>query len=192
MRLAHRIEITLAGEVIVLHPALRHAINLERRPGSFKQLLHDVQDESLSAACAIIDMHYPDPLLPQWIFDAGLDRLKGPLTDYILHCAGIDPEARPSANDNARDKRPSVPFRDHLARLYRIGTGWLGWTPQDTLDATPTEIMQAYEGRMEMLRAIFGGSEETAAKPDPRSLDDKFKALFATFGTTTVPQPKAG
>lgn len=45
----------------------------------------------------------------------------------------------------------------------RIGTGWIGWTYDQTLDTPLEGILAAYEGRKEMLRAIFGGDEEPPA-----------------------------
>lgn len=174
MKLADDITITLAGEDIVLHPALRHAIRLERRPGSFGRIVREINEGSLTAAVDIIRDHYDHPMLDHRVFGA-LPALKAPLLAYVLACAGIDPDEQP-ADDKPKAKAKAVPFSEHLTGLYRIGTGWLGWTPADTLDATPTEIMEAYKGRTDMLRAIFGGKE--AAKDD-RPLDKKFRSIFA-------------
>lgn len=51
----------------------------------------------------------------------------------------------------------------------KIGTGWLGWTERDTLDTSMPTIILAYEGRIDMLRAIFGGADATPVveKPEP-------------------------
>lgn len=173
MRLADEIVIVLGGEVIVLHPALRHAIALERKPGGFKRLLDEVQDGSLTAAIELIEPHHGHPLLANRIFDAGLATLMEPLTRYIFACAGIDPDE--AAQPKAKGK--TLTFAEYLLDLYRIGTGWLGWTPETTLDSTPTEIVEAYKGRADMLRSIFGTSE---TKQDDRPLGDKFRAFFSS------------
>ena len=181
MRLASKITIKVAGESIELRPSLRHAIRLERREGSFSQLVRDIQDGSLSAAVEIIADHTNLPFLQNRVFDV-LSQLQGPLLEYVSACAGIDPEDAP-ANTDEKSERKSVPFADYLTQLYQIGTGWLGWTPKDTLDATPAEIMLAYKGRTEMLNAIFGSGEDETPATDDRPLAEKFRSIFAAHGT---------
>ncbi|KQS64522.1 hypothetical protein ASG39_11240 [Rhizobium sp. Leaf371] len=180
MKLAEEIWITVADEEIELRPSLRYAIQLERRDGSFGQLLREVQEGSLTAALSIIEPHADAmPYLENRVFDA-LPTLKAPLIAYLLACAGIDPDDAPKASKGKSGK--SVPFKDHLIELYKLGTGWLGWTPDVTLDATPAEITLAYAGHMDMLRAIHGGGK--AEKPkDDRPLDQKFRSIFAGIGT---------
>lgn len=184
-KLAQSITITLGGKDIHLVPRLRFAMRLERRPGSFAALVREIMDGSLSAAVEIIGDHVP--VSADTVFDA-LPDLREPLLTYVMALAGIDPEDTP-ANDNAKGK--TVPFTEHLAGLYRIGTGWLGWTPADTLDATPAEITEAHAGRLDMLKAIFGVSDE---KPDRSTLplDEKIKTAFAGFNTVRVSRKKAG
>lgn len=187
MKLAEDITIMVGGEVVVLRPALRHAIRLERRPGSFKGVLDAIEEGNLTVAAEIIRPHHPGVTLDA-IFAAGIDRLKAHLFAYVAMCAGLDETApQRSAKAKASGKPlPSVPFSEHLASLFKIGTGWLSWSPTVTLDATPTEIRLAYEGRVEMLRAVFGSSEEDAPTTDDRPLDEKFKSVFGTFGTVKV------
>ena len=179
MRLADQITVTIGGEAVTLRPALACAIRLERAPGGFHRLLREIQDGSLTAACEIIAPHHRSPSLVEQVFAAGVNALTEPLTRYVFACAGIDPDA---AQEQPKGK--SVSFGEHLQSLYRIGTGWLGWPPQTTLDATPLEIMEAYKGRLDLLKSIFGGAEED--EPDARTLDDKFRAVFASFGTTVI------
>lgn len=65
------------------------------------------------------------------------------------------------------------------AWLLKIATGWLGWTEEQALATRMTTIMAAYEGRLEMLKAIFGGADKPkalgASMKDPAAV----KALFA-------------
>lgn len=186
MKLADDITIELGGERVTLRPTLRCAIRFESRPGSFSSLLGQISDGSLSSAINCIQPHHDHPFLKNQIMDAGLDSLMDPLTRYVMACAGIDPDDPPK---KANGKGKTVTFKKHLEDLFRIGTGWLGWTPDETLDATPAEITLAYEGRLEMLKAIFGGSD----KPDNKSnlsLDDQFKGALGSFDTTKVKRPK--
>lgn len=188
-KLADDITVILAGEAIALRPSLRFAIRLERRPGSFAALVQEIMDGSLTAACDLIGDHVPMSAHMQDAVFNVLPDLRDPLLTYVMALAGIDPEDAP-ANDNAKGK--TVPFSEHLVALYRLGTGWLSWSPADTLDATPAEITEAYKGRLDMLKSIFGGGEETpASKPDV-SLDDKIRTAFASVGTVKVKRRKAG
>ena len=187
-KLAGDITIKLGGEEAILRPALRHAIRLEGGPGGFSLLLGQISDGSLSSAINCIEPHFDHPFLANKIMDAGLDNLKLPLTLYVMACAGVDPDDPPK---KTKGKGTSITFKKHLEDLFRIGTGWLGWTPDETLDATPAEITLAYEGRLEMLKAIFGGSESNTEGKSDLSLDDKFKAAFGPLNTTKIKRKKA-
>lgn len=187
-KLADTITVSIGGEAIELRPCLRFAIRLERRPGSFARLARDVMDGSLSAACEIIRDHADMPMLENRVLDV-LDDLREPLTLYIMALAGIDPNEAP-ANDNAANGK-AQPFGEFLQDLYKRATGWLGWEPETALDATPTEIMLAMEGRMDMLKAIFGtASDDAPEPPNTLNLDDKFRATFGSFGTVKVRRGK--
>lgn len=177
MKLADDITIRIGGEAIVLRPSLRFAIRLQHRPGSFAQFAREVTEGSLSAACEIIRDHYDHPMLETRVFDAGPDRLMIPLMTYIMGLTGIDPD---TPQEKAGDTG-GVPFGDYLANLYRIGTGWLGWSPETTLDATPAEITEAYQGRMEMLKSIFGGEDDTPAPKPAQPAGGDWGQSFAFF-----------
>ncbi|CDZ53375.1 hypothetical protein [Neorhizobium galegae] len=179
MRLADTITVTIAGEAIELRPSLACAIRLERRPGSFQQLTRDIMDGNLTAAVEVIQDHTDLDFLPNRILEQ-LDTLKAPLLRYVMACAGVDPDDAPKAAPKGKPAK-SVPFRDHLQDLYKKATGWLGWSPEVALDATPAEIVLAYEGRLDMLKAIYGGGKDQPT--DDRPLEEKFRSVFNTYGT---------
>lgn len=191
-KLADDITVRIGGEAITLRPCLRFAIRLERREGSFSSLSREIMDGSLSAAVEIVRDHTDLSDLPQRILETGLPRLTNPLLLYVMALAGIDPDDAP-ANDQGKPvkQQRETPFSEYLASLYRIGTGWLGWTPTETLDATPAEIMEAYKGRLDLLRSVFGGKDDTTDKQSDMPLDDKFKVAFGSFGTTVVKRGRA-
>lgn len=166
------------GEILLLRPSLRCAMKLADRPGGFPQIIRDLQEGSLTAICDLIADHATIPLLPHRVFDSGIDAFRAPLMAYVLACAGIDMEAEDSPHQGT-----AVTFPEHLAQLYRYGTGWLGWTPEETLDATPAEIIEAVKGRAEMMRVIFGGKEPGEEPAQPADLGQKFRAMFSGFGT---------
>lgn len=70
-----------------------------------------------------------------------------------------------------------VDFYDELAEL---AMGWLGWTEQQALSSDVNAIAVAYEGRVGMLKAIFGdGSKSEKAKVSSREMSPVlFDALF--------------
>lgn len=181
MRLAEEIIVAIAGQEVELRASLRRAIQLERRPGGFAKLIRDLDDLHLGTMAELIGYHDPHPMLINRVFDAGLMNLREPLVRYAMAIAGIDPDDAAKAAE-APNKGKTIPLGAHLADLFRLGSGWLGWTPDETLDASPAEIMEAYRGRLDMLKAIFGSGESDKTKDD-RPLDDKVRSIFAGLGT---------
>lgn len=61
--------------------------------------------------------------------------------------------------------------------------GWMGWDEDTTLDTRMTSIVTAYEGRVKMLKAVFGGKEETpkagVSMKDPAAVKSLFAGLKA-------------
>lgn len=184
MKLAEDIFIVLASETVELRPSLRHAIRLERREGGFRQLFQEISEGSLSAAIAIVDPHYDGDMVEHRIMDT-ITEIRPALIAYVLACAGIDPD-KPSEEkplpDAAKKQPDARPYSVYLADLYKFGTGWLGWTPDQTLDATPAEITLAFDGHVEKLKAIHGKSEPQKGK-DTRPIEEKFRSIFTDLGT---------
>lgn len=40
-----------------------------------------------------------------------------------------------------------------------IGTGWIGWTEEQTLKTSIPVILAAYRGRVKMLNSVLGGDD---------------------------------
>jgi len=64
--------------------------------------------------------------------------------------------------------------------------GWLGWTEAQVLDTTIPAILTAYEGRMDMLKAIFGES-----KPPGAPVSESGPSLFADLKRMAMRQRRA-
>lgn len=187
MKLGETITITIAGEVIVLRPSLSHALRLVRREGSFPALAKAIMEGSLTAACEIIRHHCHLPFLEARLLPE-LDVIREPLMAYIMACAGIDPEGKAKTDDGKSDAKP-MPFPEYLEGLYRIATGWLGWTPGIALDATPLEIIEAYKGRVEMLQSIFG-SPVKEKETKFNFTDDNVKEIFGSRNVVKMKRKK--
>lgn len=73
-----------------------------------------------------------------------------------------------------------------------IGTGWLGWTEQQTLNTSIPAIEIAWEGRLEMLRVMqFGPGALAPVKetPPPAPAVMSAKTAFAIFRSAAKPKP---
>ncbi len=135
-------------------------MRLERREGSFQKLLRDLIEGSLSASFDVLRDHvrYTDDILRLKIMDTGLDVLKPSLIAFVIACSGV--EDAPGNDNKPKIEGDFITHKEHLESLFRIATGWLGWSPDVALSSSPKEIMEAYKGRTEMLKAIFGSSEK--------------------------------
>lgn len=161
------LELSPLGPVWV-RPSLRAAYRLERRYGGFDKLLSAVSQGNVTAIFNVIGE--ATGRSNDWLSAIKgkalapiIESLKAPLIRYVLALAGIDPE-RPRKNSGGT----GTTYAEHHEKLFRLATGWLGWSPDDAWNATPGEIMNAYAGRAEMLKAIFGdgGSDGTEMSRD--------------------------
>jgi hypothetical protein len=167
MRLANDIPLKIGHQALSLRASLRAASQLESRYG-FQTLFAACAEGKLSVIADVIELSSNCREFLQFIADMPLIEVLPPLLQalpsHILALAGVDPD-KPEAQSGE-----SIPFPEYYAKLFRIGTGWLGWPPAVTWEATASEITEAYKGHLEMLRAVHGGAE-----PDetvPRTLDN--------------------
>jgi hypothetical protein len=175
MRLADdEITINLDHETIYLRPSLRAAFRLERRHDGFDKILRGIADGNFSVMADVI-REGADPRSSFADFLEAIDglplrmaieRISEPLLAYVMSLAGADDEQSSEPKPDAE----RVPFAEYHTRLFRLATGWLGWTPSDAWEATPAEIIEAQKGRLDLLSAMFGSrkddDETTITKPD--------------------------
>ena len=163
-----------------LHPSLRAATSLERRYGGFERLFVGVRDGNLGvmadiiAAGASLSKGQVLELFDRQPLGVFLPNIAALLAKFLYVLAGIDPAG--SATASAQQQGERMTFAEYHAKLYRIATGWLGWSPDQAWNATPAEIMAAYDGRVELLQAIFGkgqadGDTNTTEPPSKAALD---------------------
>ncbi len=76
-------------------------------------------------------------------------------------------------------------FYDELAE-YALG--WLGWSEQQAMAADVNAILVGYSGKVSMLRAVFGGSEDAE---QPERLEpmtpDKLQGVFGQAIVAELP-----
>ena len=193
MLAADEITITVAREAITLRPTLRAAMRLERAFGGFDKLIEAIDGGSVTAMAAVIressDGDSDVPRLIEGLADMplhrGIEVLKEPLVSHVLRLAGHDGSEESGEGSNER-----ITFAEHHARLYRLATGWLGWSPETAWTSTASEIIEAYAGRIELLQAIFGtGTKSEDAQqhdPSPELFNAKVLAFARAMGTRKV------
>lgn len=199
MRLADEVIISFGTGRLELRPSLRAAIRLERRHGGLNALIAGIIAGKLTVVADVIAetmamtiqadrqaapvalQHFgADDVLP--ILTASpLSVSVTPIIPAVLAIVDGFVATGEAKGESTTTKASPIGWGEHFARLYRIGTGHLGWTPETTLAATPVEIIEAFRGRQELLAAIFGGGEKAKPK-DERPLADKFRAMFDAVG----------
>lgn len=168
---ADGIYVELAGEAHELRPSLRASMRLVRRHG-LPGLFAAVQRFNVTT---IADMLREAAIKPQALFEtisaqglrATRAQLTGPLFEFVLAIAGIDPNnSKPTQPNTSKPVSPEETF----TRLFGIATGWLGWAPEEAWNATPAEIIAAKYGRTDLiaglLKAVFGTSD---SQPTPET-----------------------
>lgn len=196
MRLAQdEITIDLGHEVIRLRASLRAAFRLESRHHGFEKLIKGIADGNFSIMADVI-RESADPRSAFAEFLDGIDalpmglaieRISEPLIAHVMALAGVDSDAA----TEPRQEAERIPFTEYHTKLFRLATGWLGWTPADAWEATPAEITEAYKGRRELLSAMFGSGNadgSTITKPDERTRD-RLNAIGDLTVTTMAAVP---
>jgi len=61
--------------------------------------------------------------------------------------------------------------------MLKQGCGWLGWTPDQVRTAHLRDLNLACEGRIDMLKACFGGGEEEPQGKQIKTAED-FDRIF--------------
>lgn len=167
-------QVTIAhgGSTVSLRPSLRAAATLEARHG-FPALFRALADlnmtvisEIILAACvsrqdaaALLSSLSARPLFPFFI------AVRRPLAELVsMFMPAPDPKAKPSTGTGN-----PVPWSEVYAALYDSATGWLGWTPEEAWNATPTEITRAHAAHIDRLvtTGVLTRAEKTGSAPDP-------------------------
>lgn len=197
MRLASdEITLRIGAEEIHLRPTLRAALRLERRHGGFGKIIEAITDGNVTIMADVIrESSDTRSRIPDLLCEVGaaplrigLETLIPPILAHVAALAGVDPDARSEASGEGE----RITWAERHAQLYRIATGWLGWTPEAAWNATIAEITEAQQGRVELLNALFGTSKNDADNTEgPHFERDekgwrKLKAVAALGGNKAV------
>ena len=105
--------------------------------------------------------------------------LQAPLVALCMQLIGSSDDDYHDQQKPAKKAPSRTSWAESLQNLFSIGTGWCGWTPAETWQSTPAEILAAYAGLNEKLRAIHGSAEQ---QKDEGTLADKAIGIFAGRG----------
>ena len=165
----HASDIALAygGNTVWLKPSLRAATHLEALHGGFPALLSKLHDFDTATIHDIIRYAAPDRAAAQTMLNAlsGASlRTVQQVTlapAFALLTALMTPVSAKITGEAATAPTvKAVAWSDLYADLYKIATGWLGWTPDTAWSATLPEILNAFDGHVDQLKAVHGGAED--------------------------------
>lgn len=167
-----QVMIAHGGNTLTLRPSLRAAVTLEARYG-FPAMRRALEEGNLTIISEIIRTA-SSTVQDAAAFLAGIPGK--PLSPFIgathIPLAELVSMLMPAPDPKEKNVRTSgkpVAWSDFYAALYENATGWLGWTPDQAWNATPTEICRAYAGHVAKLKAIHNGGED--GKPTEKASD---------------------
>lgn len=177
-RPAHEERTLVHGDfTVTLRPSLRAATILEHEYG-FEKLFARIEEFHLGTiadiimttttdqkdATAFLKSFHGQPLV------AVSAAVKAPI-------AAVCRAFVPSTDKETKGAGKPMTWPDYYAELYRLATGWLGWTPRTTWRASPSEINEAFAGHVAMLKAIHGSGEEKNEKADVSYTAERLKEI---------------
>jgi hypothetical protein len=179
MQLADEITIQFGHEVIRLRASLRAAFRLDRSYG-FDSLTKGIIDGNLTMMADVIRECAVSPTaLPNFLDDLealplhlSIDRLRDPLIAHVMALAGVDGES-----DKAEPGAERIPFPEYFLKLFRLATGWLDWSPAVAWEATPAEIIEAFNGKREFLAATLGTGKQPEDAPNTEESRHSLNAI---------------
>ncbi|NKX47809.1 hypothetical protein HGG67_06170 [Rhodobacteraceae bacterium R_SAG8] len=178
----HASDIALAygGNTVWLKPSLRAATHLEALHGGFPALLSKLHEFDTATIREIIRYAAPDRAAAQTMLNAlsGASlRTVQQVTlapAFALLTALMTPASEKITGEAAKaPAAKAVAWADLYADLYKLATGWLGWTPDTAWNATLPEILNAFDGHVDQLKAVHGGGDDQDASAPTMDSDQR-------------------
>jgi|GEM_PF-581767 len=157
-----------SDHAVTLRASLRAAVNITTLDGGLPAVLERLARGHLSTVKAVIrasatDRHQAERFL------SGIDRqpLRPFLEEAQAACLALVAAILPTPDAQAKETTTSPrtqeaaePWAEHFTSLYQFATGWLGWTPATTWDASCDEINTAFAAHVDRLVAVNGGKRD--------------------------------
>lgn len=189
--LGDEVRIENGGDPVFLKPTLRAALDASKLHGDLSRLAQKVEEIDTRTIRRLLEIGSGQErtvgLLLYMRDAAGYAELCPYLFDYIAILAngGIRPAVQTDGEPSG--DAGGMSFDTYLARLFKIGVGWLSWSIEDTLAAPMPAIVSGFAGRQDMLRAIFGGGD---APTNTIPLDEKVRIAASHFVSRKVQRPR--
>lgn len=110
---------------------------------------------------------------------------------FELIAALMPPAKEP--DENPKPSTKETPWEEAFLEMFKVATGWLGWSPMDAWNATPQEITDAFEGHIAKLKAIHGsdGGEPSGNQNEQQRQDNIANGLDPEFDRAGLQALKA-
>lgn len=152
------IVLELNGTTFTLRPSLGAAIRLAYAY-ELPALAKGVAEGNLSMLAAVIAETSGAPL--SHVHAAVAPPFNGKLIKAINAAMAVLAEMLDFGEEDAKPATGTpMPLIKAFQHLFEIACGTIGWSPEIALNATPAQILIAYRGRVELLKALFGTSED--------------------------------
>lgn len=177
-RPAYDVPLTYGDHTVWLRPSLRAATLLEGLHNGFPALLVKVQQGHTGTLRQIVSNSATDRSAAQNLLDAMKGAKLIGIQQVLINPAFalIGALMTPDLDQGEAAKAPTgkpVKWSDLYADLYKIATGWLGWTPDTAWNATLHEIMRAFDGHIDQLKAVHGTVNEDDTNSPGMSADQR-------------------
>ena len=178
----HASDIALAygGNTVWLKPSLRAATHLEALHGGFPALLSKLHEFDTATIREIIRYAAPDRAAAQTLLKAlsgaslhTVQQVTLAPAFALLQALMTPVSAKITGEASKAPVAKAVAWADLYADLYKLATGWLGWTPDTAWNATLSEILNAFDGHIDQLKAVHGGGEEQGASAPTMTKDQR-------------------
>lgn len=177
---APEVAVSMGPWLLRLRPSLRCACRLHDRHGGFEPLARAIVDGAVHVMADVIAEGAPGQFDSTAAIEAALldnldqlDAIIPQLFAFLFALCGLDSDAPATPADPVSSTANLMSLPDFYKRLFRIATGWLGWPPETAWNATPSEILEAYTGRTELLGAIFGGPQKDNPDTSTPNINDE-------------------
>lgn len=164
------VELEFGGVAVFLRPSLRAAMRLECLHDGFPKLMQKIAEFDTQTVKAVLEAAAGRSETQNLLNVAS----GHPLSQFAVISQAslfklVDALMPGSTGKQASEDANPMPWSEVYRELFKAATGVLGWPPETAWNATPQEIVDAFEAHMEMLTAIHGGpAEETGVSEEQR------------------------
>lgn len=164
------------NHAVTLRASLRAAVALDHLPGGIPGAWDNLMRQSYSGIRQVLLATATDRAGAETVLDSLSDR---PLAHFMglaqAACLDLlaallkagDDDAAEASSQGGTSGTP-MPLREYFTTLYQYATGWLGWSPSEVWNASPTEIEAAFLAHTDRLvRMTLGSTSKPSGASDP-------------------------